>query len=80
MKLSVPAYLAAVCATVALSGCVVAPVGYEPGYGVAYAPPPGVVYFAPTYAIPGPGYAWRHHGRYGWGWQHPRRGWHHGWR
>jgi hypothetical protein len=87
MKLvSIPAYLAAACATLALSGCVVAPVGYEPGYGgqayggPAYSTPPGVVYVAPTYAVPAPGYAWRYHARYGWGWHHPGRGWHRGWR
>lgn len=81
MKFSVPAYLAAVCATAALSGCVVTPVGYEPGYGgQGYGAPSGVVYVAPTYAMPGPGYAWRYHGRYGWGWNHQSRGWHRGWR
>ena len=86
MKLSTPACIAVVCATVALSGCVVAPVGYEPGYGrqghggPVYAGPSGAVYVAPTYAMPGPGYAWRQHGRHGWGWNHPNRGWHRGWR
>lgn len=57
-----------------LSGCVVAPVG--PAYG----PPPGVAYIAPTYAVPGPGYLWAYHPRYGWGWHHPQQGWHRGWR
>lgn len=44
-----------------------------------YAPPPGVVYVEPNYAMPAPGYAWRYHPRYGWGWYHPRYGWHRGW-
>ena len=81
MKISIPAYLAAVCATAALSGCVVARVGYEPGYGgQGYGAPPGTVYVGPTYVIPAPGYAWRFHASYGWGWYHPRYGWHRGWR
>lgn len=81
MKFSKSVYRAAVCATVALSGCVVAPVGYEPGYGDgAYAAPPGAVYVAPTYVMPYPGYSWRFHASYGWGWYHPRHGWHRGWR
>lgn len=56
----------------ALAGCVVAPL---PGHH-----PRGVVYIAPTYASPGPGYIWGHHHRHGWGWRHPHRGWHRGWR
>jgi hypothetical protein len=68
----------AVVATAALSGCIVA--APPPAYGVAYAPPPGVVYVAPTYAAPGPGWEWRYHATYGWGWWHPQRGWHRGWR
>ncbi len=41
-----------------MSGCVLAPVACEPAHGgPAYAVPPGVVYVAPTYAVPGPGYA-----------------------
>jgi hypothetical protein len=81
MKFSIPTYLAAICATATLAGCVVAPVGYEPGYGgPAYTPPPGVVYVAPTYAMPAPGYLWRFHASYGWGWYHPSHGWHRGWR
>jgi len=68
-------------ATMALSGCVVAP---APG-PVVVAPPPGVVvprgvvYVAPTYPMPAPGYVWVHHPRYGWGWHHGRHGWHRGW-
>lgn len=91
MKHSFALSLAAICATAALSGCVVAPMGPEPGYGgqvysapppqgPVYAAPPGVVYVAPTYVMPAPGYAWQFHGRFGWGWHHPRRGWHRGWR
>ena len=62
-----------------LSGCVIAPAP------VAVAPPgvvvpAGVVYVGPTYVSPGPGYVWSHHARYGWGWHHPRGGWHRGWR
>jgi len=34
----------------------------------------------PTYASPGPGYAWEYHAHYGWGWRHPQYGWHRGWR
>ena len=81
MKTLNSGYLAALCATVALAGCVVAPVGVEPVHGGrAYGPTPGVVYVAPTYAMPGPGYAWQYHGRFGWGWRHPHNGWHRGWR
>jgi len=53
---------------------VVAPIGSD------YGAPPGVAYIAPTYAIPGPGYAWGYHPHYGWGWHHPYQGWHRGWR
>ena len=69
------------------SGCVVAPL--PPPHTVrvqpvvvepAYAPPPGVVYVQPTYALPAPGYAWRYHANFGWGWRHPGYGWHRGWR
>lgn len=59
---------------VALAGCVVQPV--EP---VAVAPP-GVVYVAPVGVAPAPGYAWRYYPHRGWGWWHPRRGWHGEWR
>ena len=80
MKFSNITCIAAVCATVTLGGCVVAPLGAEPGYGQGYATPPGVVYVAPTYAVPAPGYAWQHHRRHGWGWRHANHGWHRGWR
>lgn len=78
MKPSSLVCAAATCAAVlALSGCVVVPAnGVEPGY-VA---PAGAVYVAPTYATPGVGYAWQYHAHYGWGWRHPYRGWHRGWR
>jgi len=82
MKHPVCYYIAAVCATATLGGCVVAPLGMGPahgGHGQGYATPPGVVYVAPTYAIPAPGYAWEYHGRFGWGWRHPSQGWHRGW-
>ena len=65
----------------AVSGCVVAPArggGYGSGYS-GYNAPAGVVYVEPSYASPGPGYAWEYHGRYGWGWRHPQQGWHRGW-
>ncbi|MEO7106249.1 MAG: hypothetical protein ABIZ09_07755 [Rhodoferax sp.] len=75
MKFSIVTIAAAACATVALSGCVVVPARVQP----AYAAPAGVVYVAPTYAMPGVGYAWQYHPRYGWGWHHPSYGWHRGW-
>jgi len=60
-----------------LTGCIAPPV-----VGVPVAPgiPPGVVYVAPTYVSPGPGYLWNYNINYGWGWHHPRNGWHRGWR
>jgi hypothetical protein len=60
----------------ALGGCVVAPPLAQPAYGA----PPGVAYVEPYYAMPAPGYAWAYHPHYGWGWHHPRNGWHRGWR
>lgn len=75
----IPAALVAL----AMTGCVVAPVGrpvYVAPAPVAYVAPPGVVYVSPTYAIPGPGYVWAYHAHYGWGWHHPEYGWHRGWR
>jgi hypothetical protein len=42
--------------------------------------PPGVVYVAPVYPAPAIGYVWEYHPRFGWGWHHPERGWHRGWR
>jgi hypothetical protein len=64
--------------SVTLSGCVVVParVAVAPPEVVA---PAGVVYVAPTYAMPAPGFVWSYHARYGWGWRHPRQGWHRGW-
>lgn len=64
---------------VGATGCVVAPAR------VAVAPPEvvvpaGVVYVAPTYTVPAPGYVWAHHPRYGWGYRHHYHGWHRGWR
>ena len=90
MKLRAIAFAAVAAAT--LSGCVVAPVGVRPGYGGGpvqggpvmvepeYVVPPGVIYIAPTYAVPAPGYYWRHHRHHGWGWRHGSHGWHRGWR
>lgn len=82
MKFSTLSCIAAVCTTAALSGCVMAPVGMHRGHDydgpAVYAAPPRVVYVAPTYAIPAPGYAWQHNGRNGWGWHHPSHGWHRG--
>ena len=66
--------LSAALLTAALAGCVVVPV--QP----AYVAPSGVVYVAPSYAVPGPGYVWVYHAHYGWGWHHPHDGWHRGWR
>jgi hypothetical protein len=86
MKFSTPSGIAAVCATFALAGCVVAPLPAQPAYGgpsyggPGYAAQPAVVYVAPTYALPGPGYAWQHHAHFGWGWHHANHGWHRGWR
>lgn len=57
-----------------LGACVVAPVG--PHHGA----PAGVVYVSPTYAQPGTGFVWSYHATFGWGWRHPRHGWHRGWR
>ncbi|HTH94163.1 MAG TPA: hypothetical protein VL550_02935 [Rhodocyclaceae bacterium] len=57
-----------------LAGCVVAPV--EPPMEAPY----GVTYVAPVGVAPAPGYTWRYHARYGWGWWHPQYGWHRGWR
>jgi hypothetical protein len=74
-------------AAVLMSGCVVAPL--PPRHVVriqqvivepVYAPPAGVVYVQPTYAIPAPGYVWQYHANFGWGWRHPNYGWHGGWR
>lgn len=63
----------------AVSGCVIEPVG-PPGPPVGVVVPPGVVYVAPAYPIPGPGYVWAYHPAFGWGWRHPVYGWHRGWR
>ena len=50
-----------------LAGCVVAPVPGGVAPPVAVVAPPGVVYARPAYPLPGPGYAWTYHPRYGWG-------------
>ncbi len=59
---------------ISASGCVIVPARQ------GYARPPGVVFVEPGYASPGDGYRWEHHSQYGWGWNHPDRGWHRGWR
>jgi hypothetical protein len=68
--------------SVALAGCVIAPVGPPPGAVVVAPPgvyvPPGVVYVAPRYVSPGPGWVWMYGGRYGWGYHHPQYGWNRG--
>ena len=56
-------------ALVATSGCIIAPPRHA-----------GVVYVAPDYDSPGPGWVWEVHPRFGWGWRHRSRGWHRGWR
>ncbi|ASF44698.1 hypothetical protein CEK71_00695 [Methylovulum psychrotolerans] len=63
--------LTAIGLSVFLAGCAVQPVGV----GIR---PAAVV--RPAYPIPGPGYLWRQHPTYGWGWYHPGMGWHRGWR
>ena len=75
-KLNIRLLITATLLASALTGCVVA----APRGRVVYAAPAGVVYVAPTYTIPAPGYAWGYHDYYGWGWRHPRYGWHRGWR
>jgi hypothetical protein len=57
------------------AGCIVVPAGRH-GYGGGGGP----VYVEPAYASPGPGWAWEAHPSYGYGWHHPDRGWHRGWR
>jgi hypothetical protein len=60
------------------------PVVIDPPPAVVIAPPPppavlvppSVAYVAPLGVAPGPGYAWRYQARVGWGWWHPRWGWH----
>jgi hypothetical protein len=72
--------LAGIAAILAASGCVVAP-AHEYRYGAdGYYAPAGVAYVAPTYESPGPGWGWRYHEKYGWGWYHPEYGWHRGWK
>ena len=65
---------------VCLSGCVIQPAGIRPAYPVNHGQPPGVVHIAPAYVLPAPGFVWLHHPNHGWGWRHPDRGWHRGWR
>ena len=77
------AIAAALAAAASLSACVVAPVGPVHGaalYAAPIEPPVGVAIVGPTYVSPGPGWGWRYHPRYGWGWYNPHAGWHRGWR
>ncbi|MDR3412814.1 MAG: glycine zipper family protein [Formivibrio sp.] len=37
-------------------------------------------YIEPDYPSPGEGWVWEFHPRFGWGWHHPDRSWHRGWR
>ena len=76
MRLAVFTFTA-VCAA-ALSGCVIAPPVVHPVYRPVYVTPPGVVYIAPTYVLPAPGYVWQYNPNFGWGWRHPDHGWHRG--
>ncbi len=75
--------ITATTAAVALSGCIVAPArGYDGGgyrYGAdGYYAPSGVVYVAPAFEAPGPGWGWRYHEEnHAWGWYHPEHGWRH---
>ncbi|MEX8520951.1 MAG: hypothetical protein AB3X44_20805 [Leptothrix sp. (in: b-proteobacteria)] len=57
----------------ATSGCVIAPRPYR----AVEAPAP--VYVEPSYPSPGVGWLWEFHSTFGWGWHHPRFGWHRGW-
>ncbi|WP_145601427.1 hypothetical protein [Yersinia frederiksenii] len=62
-----------------LSGCVVEPARYEPGVMVEpnVVIPPRVVYVAPHYPRPAPGYEWRYREGHNWGGgYHPQYGWH----
>ena len=80
-KIPVAASLLSLATAALLSACVVAPAPRPAPvvYTAPVAAPVGVV-VAPTYAIPGPGYVWAYHPHYGYGWYHPQRGWHRGWR
>lgn len=60
------------------AGCQAAIRRFENDTTPAFAGPIEVV--RPTYPSPAPGYIWRFHPQYGWGWYHPRFGWHLGWR
>ena len=70
--------LAAAILLAGLSGCIVAPPSAYPPHGIIV--PPGVMYAPPHYAQPTPDWSWMHHPSEGWGWHHPGRGWHRGWR
>jgi hypothetical protein len=61
---------------VSAAGCIVVPAGRHGGGGGGGS----AVYVEPGYASPGPGWMWESHPQYGYGWRHPGRGWHRGWR
>jgi hypothetical protein len=68
-------------ATLALTACVIEPVRPAVQVRPIYdTPRASMIYIAPNYARPAPDYEWRRHEHYGWGWQHPNRGWYRGWR
>ena len=76
MKLIHTAMVVALSAS--LAACIVAPPGY---YGEAGGHATvSVTAPAPYYAAPAVGYLWLNHVSHGWGWRHPHRGWHRGWR
>ncbi|WP_459992152.1 hypothetical protein [Methylosoma difficile] len=56
--------LKAICLSFLLAGCATGPAVIRP-----------VTVVRPAYAIPEPGYLWRMHPGFGWGWYHPRFGW-----
>ncbi|ANI30222.1 hypothetical protein PL78_10350 [Yersinia entomophaga] len=74
---SIALFIAPLAAIFLLSSCVVEPARYRESEFVV---PPGIVYVAPEYPMPGPGYVWRYHEGHSWGWYHPGHGWHHGWK
>ncbi len=61
------------------AGCIVVPADRHGAYGRGGGGG-SAVYVEPGYASPGPGWMWQSHPRYGYGWRHPHRGWHRGWR
>lgn len=58
---------------IALTGCVVTPMD-------AYSVNTPSYEARPDYPSPGAGWMWMQNPHRGWGWHHPNRGWHRGWR